>query len=323
MSLLPPDIPLFDAEGAISREYLLYRGYCCHNGCRNCPYGYVPPAPVDVPSADDLLPSSEPVARIVSLCPGNTEILAALGLLPRVVGVDNGSDWPREVNGLPRLGPDLNIDVERLAALRPDLVIASLSDPQMGRSVIALREREIPHVVLAPHSIADIWENVRRVALAAGLPEEAAMSLIATLEGRMERVRARTARAPLRPRIYWERWPKPLYAPGRRNWLTEISDLAGAVSVTAGVDADTASPSPGEVIALNPEVILVAWSGVKRDKVRPDVIRRRPGWDRVAAVREGRIHVVDEALFCRPSPRLVEGLEQLAALLHPHLMPAR
>ncbi len=95
MPSLPPGVPLFDAEGALSREYLLHRGYCCQNGCRNCPYGFRTPAPPpgsalrsappERPAVSDYLPlrRGKPPERIVSLCPSNTEILHALGLLPR------------------------------------------------------------------------------------------------------------------------------------------------------------------------------------------------------------------------------------------------
>jgi iron complex transport system substrate-binding protein len=308
----PSGIPLFDADGAISREYLLYRGYCCHSGCRNCPYGYVPPAPEDLadPAIDDYLPDSGEPQRIVSFCPSNTEILAALGLLPRVVGVDDWSDWPPEVGSLPRLGPDLDIDMDRVAALQPDLAIASLSVPGMGRNVAALRERGLPHVVLDPHDIDDVFENIRRVGSATGAGA-AAEQVVADMKARIERVRQRVAGASHRPRVYWEWWPRPLYAPGGRNWLTPLSHLAGCVNVTGLVDLDAARPAHDEIVAADPEFIFLVWTGVAARKVRPELVRRRPGWERISAVREGRIHVMEEGLFCRPSPRLVDGLEQL------------
>ncbi len=89
--------------------------------------------------------------RLVSLCPSNTEIACGLGLGPQLVGVDDWSDWPPEVAGKPRVGSDLTADLDRVAALSPDLVLASLSVPGMERNVAGLAARNLPHIVLDPH----------------------------------------------------------------------------------------------------------------------------------------------------------------------------
>jgi iron complex transport system substrate-binding protein len=230
-----------------------------------------------------------------------------------VVGVDDWSDWPVEVARLPRVGPDLGVDLDRVAALRPDLVLASLSVPGMERNVAGLRERALPHLVLDPHRLDDVWENLRTVARVCGVSRRAE-GVIAQLRARVDRIAAAADVARPRPRLYWEWWPRPLYAPGKRNWLTEISELTGCESVTAHVDADTARPTPDEIRAADPDWIFLAWTGVAREKVRPEVILRRAGWSELRAVREGRVRVLEEGLFCRPSPRLIDGLEELARL---------
>lgn len=318
---LPAGISIFDAEGALSREYLRHRGYCCENGCRNCPYGFrerqvraCRTGWASVPHLD------RPPQRIVSLCPSNTEILEALGLLPQVVGVDDWSDWPAAVRSLPRVGPDLRVDLDRVEALRPDLVLASLSVPGMERNVAGLEQRGLPHLVLDPHGIEDLWENIRTVGRVCHA-ETAASRVVAGLQARVHRVRESTLRAERTPTLYWEWWPKPLFAPGRRNWLTPVSELAGCRSITANVEADAARPTPDEVRDADPDWILLAWTGVAREKVRPDVLLRRPGWGELRAIRTGRVRVMEEGLFCRPSPRLIDGLEQLTRLAHPELFP--
>lgn len=315
MPSLPPGIPLFDTEGALSREFLLHRGYCCENGCRNCPYGFARPALAPVlPAPETAFRPERPPERIVSVCPSNTEILHALGLIDRIVGVDDWSDWPPEVAGLPRVGPDLNVDMDRVQALRPDLVLASLSVPGMERNVARLRERGLPHAVLDPHSLGEVWESLRIAGWVTWTESRAEQAIVA-LQDRIRTLRRRPDAGVRRPRLYWEWWPKPLFAPGGRNWLTALSELAGCVSVTAEVDADTARPSPEEIVRADPDHILLVWTGVTASRVRPDIVRRRPGWDRLRAVREGRVHVLEEGFFCRPSPRLVDGLEKLVALL--------
>lgn len=315
MSMQPRTAAIFDQDGALSRAYLLDRGYCCENGCRNCPYGFRERSATRGSSGAPFL-AANPPERIVSLCPSNTELVHALGLLTHLVGVDDWSDWPAGIASLPKVGPDLNVDMDRVMALRPDLVLASLSVPGMERNVARLQERGLPHLVLDPHSIDDIWEDLRRVGRFAGVSDRAEAA-VAALQSRVRRVQASTGRASRRPRLYWEWWPKPLFAPGGRNWLTELSRLAGAESVTAGMDADCARPHPDEILAADPDWILLAWTGVARSKVRPDVLLRRSGWSELRAVREGRVLVLEEGLYCRPSPRLIDGLEQLAHLIHP------
>lgn len=316
---LPAGVSVFDADGALSREYLRHRGYCCENGCRNCPYEFRQrQARAAQPSASAYVPASGVPQRIVSLCPSNTELLHALGLGAKLVGIDDWSDWPASVTHLPRVGPDLNVDLDRVEALRPDLILASLSVPGMERNVTRLQERGLPHLVLDPHGIEDLWDNLRAVGRVCDA-ERTAERVVAELKARVHRVRETTLRAACQPRVYWEWWPKPLFAPGRRNWLTPLSELAGCRSVTAHVDADTARPSADEIRDADPDWIFLAWTGVAREKVRPDVLLRRTGWSELAAVREGRVRIMEEGHYCRPSPRLITGLEQLARLVHPQL----
>ncbi len=112
--------------------------------------------------------------RIVSLCPSNTELLAYLGRLDDVAAVDDSSDWPPEVKQLPKVGPDLRIDMDQVEALKPDLVVASLSVPGMERNVEELKRRGLPHLVLAPNSLDDIANDLLRLGEALGETKKAA-----------------------------------------------------------------------------------------------------------------------------------------------------
>jgi len=315
---MPTEPSIFDAAGALTREYLLDRGYCCENGCRNCPYGFRKPDSPQRPARRALrltnLTRNEPVPRrIVSLCPSNTEILHALGLMDRVVGVDDWSDWPESVRDIPRVGPDQQVSIERVRALKPDLVLASLSVPGMEWNIHRLETSGLPYDTIVPHGLDGLWDNIRQVGRITGTAARAE-DLVSSLQHRITEVSAAADHAH-RPRVYFEWWPKPLFAPGKRNWLTSITEIAGGISITGNVDAESANPSFEDVIAADPVYIFMAWTGVARERVRPHVLTRRPGWERIAAVRAGRVYVVDEGLFCRPSPRLIDGLELLASVL--------
>lgn len=245
--------------------------------------------------------------RIVSLAPSNTEIVHALGLLGSLVGVDDWSDWPPEVERLPRVGPDLDIDMERVEALRPSLVLASLSVPGMEKNVSRLAERGLPYIVLAPNRIADIWADLHLVAAAAGVPERAG-PVVERLQQRLGAVRAGAPSRCLR--LYFEWWPRPIYTPGAGNWLSEVAAIAGGVNVFD----DYAEPNvrvdeADEVLRREPDLVLLAYTGAKRP--HSGIVLRRPGWERF----KGRVHVLEEGHFNRPSPRLVDGIERLGRIV--------
>jgi iron complex transport system substrate-binding protein len=247
--------------------------------------------------------------RIVSLCPSNTEILFALGLGPKVVGVDDWSDWPEEVKGLPRVGGDLNADLDRVADLRPDLVLASLSVPGMERNVEALQARNLPYIVLDPHSLDEVFADVLTVGDACGVRGQAE-KLVEEAHRRIEAVRRRRA-ARRDIRIYWEWWPKPLIAAGRGSWVQQMSRLVGARYVFADTEAPSRRVSDAEVIERDPELLMICWCGTLQRLQETSRVTSRPGWERVAGVIAGRVHCVPEALFGRPSQRLLDGLEML------------
>ncbi|KMY55170.1 ABC transporter substrate-binding protein [Bacillus sp. FJAT-27231] len=254
--------------------------------------------------------------RLISICPSNTEVIEFLGLTSQLIGVDDYSDWPADVCHLPRLGPDLDIDMEKVEALQPDLVVASLSVPGMEKNVEKLQARGIPHIVTNPQSLADIGESIEEIGIACGVSEQGKLGA--------ERYRTQLAQfhslastVEKRPSLYWEWWPKPIFTPGKVNWLTEMSELAGAYNVFADHDTANFQTDWEDVKKRNPDFILLSWVGVQTEKINPAIVLKRPGWGELTAVKEQRIAVMEEKFFCRPSPRLLIGLEKLAKMVHP------
>lgn len=252
--------------------------------------------------------------RVVSICPSNTEIIAFLGLTDLLVGVDDFSDWPESIQKLPRLGPDLSINLDLVEELKPDLVLASLSVPGMEKNIEGLKERGIPHIVLNPQSFEDIKNDLIKTADALGFPEkgeEASREFM----NRLESIRRYNTGRTTHPSLYWEWWPKPVFTPGQINWLTELSEAAGARNIYADVKLASVQTDWEDVLARKPDIICIAWVGVQREKVKKSLITKRPGWSELDAVKKDRIFILEEDLFCRPSPRLLEGLEKLSTLL--------
>lgn len=255
--------------------------------------------------------------RLISLCPSNTELLYYLNLIDDLVGVDDFSDWPQEVTHLPKLGPDLQIDMDKVEALKPDLVLASLSVPGMERNIESLQKRNIPHIVLNPQTLMDIQNDLLQVGELTDR-KELARQVAESMGGFIKSYKELATTVQMKPNVYWEWWPKPVFTPGSVNWLTEISELAGSSNIYADQEVASYQTDWEDVRKRNPDVICMIWVGVKESKMNPDHIRRRPGWTETNAVKQDKIYVLEERLFCRPSPRLLDGLQKLAQLLHPH-----
>jgi iron complex transport system substrate-binding protein len=250
--------------------------------------------------------------RLVSLTCSNTEIVCALGCGHLLVGVDDHSDHPLEVvRSLPRVGPDLEIDVERVAALAPDLVLASLTVPGHEAVVAGLERAGLPWIAPEPTGLADVYRDIREVGRRLGVAERAE-EVVAAMERDLPAV---TPAAQGRPRLLVQWWPKPVIAPGSLSWVDELIALAGGVNPLAG-EAVKSRPLPDdEVAALAPDAMVLSWCGVAPEKVRDDVVYAKAAWAGLAFVRERKVFKVPEAVLGRPSPRLLDGLAALRVVV--------
>ncbi|WP_456277825.1 cobalamin-binding protein [Bacillus sp. AK128] len=258
--------------------------------------------------------------RLISICPSNTELLVYLGLEKSLVGIDNYSDWPLHIQDLPKLGPDLSINMDRLEELKPDLVLASLSVPGMEKNVEELERRKIPHIVLNPQSLEDIANDLLLVGKMTDT-FEIATNIVNRYKQFINEYRELSTKIKIKPSVYWEWWPKPVFSPGGINWLTEISLLAGSTNIFAHRNVASYQSEWEEIVALNPDHICMAWVGVDQQKMKPELVKKRFQAELIHAVEHNHIYVLEEPLYCRPSPRLLLGLKKLAPLLHPSIYP--
>lgn len=246
--------------------------------------------------------------RVVSLACSNTEIVCALGCADRLVGVDDHSDYPPDVvSALPRVGPDLGIDIARVAALKPDLVIASLTVPGHEKVVAGLQEAGLPYIAPEPTCIEDVFRDVREIAEHLGVPQRGD-ALARELRDQLgEPVNA----APDAPAVLVEWWPKPVIVPGRESWVTELLARAGGRNPFADRSVKSTPITDDEALSAAPEAIVISWCGVRPEKYRPDIVRRRERWRSLSAIAHDRIHCISEEFLGRPGPRMVEGLRRL------------
>ncbi len=252
--------------------------------------------------------------RIVSLTCSNTEIVCALGRGDWLVGIDDHSDHPADViSGLPRLGPDLSIDIGRLAALEPDLVLASLTVPGHERVVEAVEAAGLPWIAPAPERLADIERDIREIGerLDASVRAE---EVVAAMRRAFDEIRRSRPPGPPPP-ILVEWWPKPVIAPGRDSWVTDLLEIAGGVNPFADRAVKSLIVEPEDAVATGVWAIAVSWCGIEERNYKTEKVLSRAGWDQVLAVRERRVAPISEAYLGRPGPRVVEGARRLAILI--------
>lgn len=263
------------------------------------------PVTVQDDSGAEMTVEREP-KRIVSLIPSTTEIAFSLGIGDRIVGVTTNDNYPPEVEKIEKVG-DININVEKVLELKPDLVLAS---PLNGETVEKLRSLGLTVLSVDAQSLEGVYDSIRRVGKATGALKQAEQ-LIDEMEKEKEQVVRKVASIPEeeRPKVWVEVDPTP-YTVGGDTFLNELITLAGGRNVAAEMKG-WPQVSAEQVIKWNPDVILTTYE--KADKS----VASRPGWDRIAAVKAKRIHSLNPDLTTRPGPRVTEGLKQIAQILYP------
>jgi iron complex transport system substrate-binding protein len=255
-----------------------------------------------------------PPARIVSLVPSVTEIAWALGGGDRLVGRTDFCDWPPAARSTPSVGGMVNPSLEAIVALKPDLVVAT-DEGNREETVQQLRRLGIPTYLVHATRIADMLDLVARVGELTGR-QAAVPGVTADIARRIEAVRRAVAPYP-RPRVLYVLWPEPLIVPGRGSMLTELIEAAGGQSITAGAGDAYPRFSLEAAVARAPDVIILAdHSSGASTAGRPSPEK----WQRlssVPAIRAGRLHSVDLSILHRYGPRLPDGLEMLARIIHP------
>src|SRR5947208_6870302 len=289
--------------------------------------------------------------RIVSLLPSTTEIVCALGLDAELVGITHECDYPAAAVDKPRLtasrishetmssreidhavrsqldghGSIYDLDEVRLRELNPELIltqelcdVCAVSYKTVERAA-RMFEADVRVVSLEPNTISDIFENIRMVGELTGRNSEAG-KLLDDLNSRLERVRERTVQIDHRPRTLMLEWLEPAFAPG--HWVPEQVAAAGGDQGFGRAGLPSTTTTAAEIGAYAPEVIVLIPCGYYKE----DILHQLPnanlpaGWEDLPAVRNGEVWATDAtSYFSRPGPRVVDGVEILARILHPEV----
>jgi len=290
--------------------------------------------------------------RIVSLLPSATEIVCELGLGEDLVGVTHECDHPPFVKALPRVTRTLiphdaasreidalvrerlktqralyTLDMPILERLRPDLIVTqalcdvcAVAEAEVNAAACSLPGR--PKVVhLEPMCLAEVFECLRLVGVAAGVPGRAT-EVIGRLQARVDAVVERSAAVSVRPRVVLLEWIDPPFCSG--HWSPELVRLAGGIEMVGREGEPSRTTAWTEILDADPEVMVIACCGFDAERTRRDlpILAGYPGFAELSCVRSGRVYLVDgNAYFSRPGPRLVDSLEILAHALHPDIQP--
>jgi iron complex transport system substrate-binding protein len=286
--------------------------------------------------------------RVVSLLPGATEIVCALGAGDQLVGRSHECDHPESVRSLPactsarldvnasskeidRQVKDLlrqalsiyDVDLEQLKELKPDIIltqaqceVCAVSLPEVQKAVEEWTGQRPEIISLSPNRVADIWENMWQVAEALEIQE--AKEIIRALKTRVVGIIEKTCTMKHPLNVACIEWIEPLMAAG--NWVPELVELAGGKNLFGEAGKHSPWMQFQELVEKDPEVIVVMPCGFNLQRTRSEMpaLTNKPEWSKLQAVRKNQVFLTDgNQYFNRPGPRIVESLEILAEILHP------
>ncbi len=261
---------------------------------------------------------ASPAVRIVSLSPSNTEILYAVGAGAQVVGRDSFSDYPEEASSLADIGGGYSeYNLEQIVALEPDLVLAA--EINTAELVQSIEDLGIPVFYISnPLTFEDLYKNIENVGLLTGQTDNAQVA-IDSIRTRVDAVVAAIAETDTTPVVFYEldaTDPSKPYTPGPNTFYSTLISMAGGKNVGDALSSAWAQISLEELVIQDPDIILL---GDSLWGITPESVGEREGWSSLSAIDEGNVLPFDDNLLARPGPRLVDGLEALAQVLHPEV----
>ena len=253
-----------------------------------------------------------PPKRIVSLAPNITEILYSLGLDEEIVGVSNHCNFPEKAKRKVRVGSYISLDFEKITSLNPDLIIATGAG-NTREMVGRLGKLGFQTYVIFPKNFEDILQSIIHIGQVVNRDREA-RGIIEGMKRRSQRVIELTKNLP-RPKVFVQIGEAPIVTVGKGSFADDLLRLAGGENI-AGKEKEV-YPRFGmeEILKRSPEVIVISSMNPKGDYQK--ILQEWTRWKTIPAVKNGRIYLIDSDLLDRPSPRIIDGLEELARVLHP------
>ncbi len=255
--------------------------------------------------------------RIVSLAPSCTEILFALSLSQKIVGVTTYCNFPEEALSKEKVGTITEVELEKLLSLQPDLIVASsLNPPDFLKR---LEELGIPVYVADPKNIEGVLSSIDRIARICGVEEKGGM-LVNNLQKRLKKIEEVTAKIPedQKPLIFHMLWHQPIWTAGKGTFVDELIKKAGGKNVVSDLEGYS-SIELEELLRRNPDIITVVENHGGAQNLPYQFLLQDERLKSIKAIKEGRIFRVDSDIVSRPGPRIVQALEIFAKIIHPEI----
>ena len=250
------------------------------------------------------------VERVITLAPNLTEIVFAIGAGDRVVGNTTYCDFPAEAKNVAKVGDTLHPSLERIIALRPQVVLVSTAS-QLEVFTQQLQNQNIAVFVTDPHDLEGVFKSIQQIGTILD-QEQQAQALVQKLRDRTNAVEQAVRQAPP-VRVFYQVSGEPLYTAGRDAFVTDLMRRAGAVSVTGEIPGAWPKYSNESALAAKPDAIILPTGGSMgaANANAAEALRNSP------AVQSGRVYKINDDHLARPGPRAVDGLEEMARALHP------
>jgi len=255
---------------------------------------------------------SFPPRRIVSLAPNITEILFSLGLDEEIVGVSVHCNFPEKAKSKVRVGSYISLDFEKITSLKPDLIIATGAGNTRDM-VDRLGKLGFHSYVIYPKNFDDILRSILHIGQIVNREKEA-KRITEEMRRRSQRVVELTKGLP-RPKVFIQISDAPIVSVGKGSFGDDLIRLAGGENIAGKEKEGYPRFGMEEILKRSPEVIVISSMNPKGDYQK--ALREWNRWKTIPAVKNGRIHLIDSDLIDRPSPRIIDGLEELARVLHP------
>lgn len=257
--------------------------------------------------------------RIVSVIPSDTEIAFALGLGKKIVGVSDYDNYPAETKSIEKIG-GLEMNIEKITSLQPDLVLAHASNITQGGSAIdQLRKMGIPVLVVNDAKNFDgVYDSINMIGKATGTSEKAT-AIVEDMQAKFKDIqeKAKTLTADQRKKVLIEVQSTPdIYVAGKNTFMDQMLQIINAENVAGKLDS-WAKVDAEAMVAANPDIIITTSGDYDKDVVNK--VLKRSGWEDVSAIKNKQVYDVNSDLVNRPGPRLVEGVEELGKAIYPSI----
>lgn len=250
--------------------------------------------------------------QIVSLAPSNTELLCSVGAKDQIIGVSSFCDYPKDVAKITKAGTFISANLERLARLKPDLVMLVSGQEELASKI---KNHQLKTVIIDNNNFTDIGKNLKRIGELTGHCQEG-VEAAQKFEAKLQALAKIIDRSKLRPKVFYCVWPQPLMTAGKASFINGVITSCGGINVAGDMNVSYPRFSLERLVLSNPDLIIMPY------EARNQAFIKQAPWNKLQAVRQNRIYYLPDAkndMLSRPTLRVLKGMAWLGGVFHPEL----